>query len=47
VETADVEGHEQQMEKSYTPPWTPPALRRWGPRRLTTIKPTLEWRERL
>jgi len=34
-------------ERSYTPPGTPPKLRRWGPRRYTTSKPSIEWRERL
>jgi len=33
--------------RSYTPPGTPPKLRRWGPRRRTTTRPSLEWRERL
>jgi len=44
VNEADLE---DDQERSYTPPGTPPALRHWGPRRHTSTQPTLEWRERL
>jgi len=35
------------LDRSYTPPGTPPKLRRWGPRRRTSARPSIEWRERL
>jgi len=46
VEKEDLEDLEEASERSYTPPGTPPTLRRWGPPRLTT-QPPLEWKERL
>jgi len=47
VEKEDLEDLAETPERSYTPPGTPPALRRWGPPRLTITQPPLEWRERL
>jgi len=45
--TVERQTQTRSPEWSYTPPGTPPKLRRWGPRRLTTIQPTIVWRERL
>jgi len=45
--TVDQGTQTESPERSYTPPGTPPKLRRWGPRRRTTTRPSLEWRERL
>jgi len=45
--TRDQQTQTSSLERSYTPPGTPSALRRWGPRKVTATLPHIEWRERL